>query len=207
MAKKAYNPGPVVEHTDSGLIRFVSRRGEQVLLTSEDQALLLRTLLGVQDRFDRPLTPPFVVRVTVEYEMDSEQTTPCRNILIPTANLKNAGLVQAWLRSTIKKFAKPDIFEVDLLALPEKDFHPDELKIIPGDPLKVYGNKFFVELLETYEHIAAVGQDFWDTLTEDEWQAILAITSKGSRTWTRDRIVEIAGAAVLVAKPRKKTKA
>lgn len=156
------------------LLDFHSGRFERILLDKEDQELLLRTLLTRQERFTIPTSPPFVVVVRADYEMDREQTTPCRSIPLACSTQAKASLLYAWIRSHIKRFASPSTFTVELASLPEKDFFPDDITPRGGNPLHVHVPRMLAELLQNDEHVEAVGKAYWNSLVADEWQAIYA---------------------------------
>lgn len=186
----------------NGSLCFTNGSGQQIRLTRSDQAFLLRKLLTAQHVFTKPETPPFVVCVTVDYETDHEQTTPCRHILMPCFTHEAATKLMAWVTATIRKFDNPGIFGSEILPLPEKDFFLQDLVPRAGDPIAAFCGRFHAELLETFEHIAAVGEDYWETLTKGDWAETVKASS--NKVWTRDRIVELVGAGMLPKRVKKR---
>lgn len=144
-----------------------------LLLELTHQEQLLRFLLGRQDLFAVPTHPPFVVRVSLPYEMDNEQTTPAKNYTYHFDTLQKAELVRDAITGFLRT-VNDDNVVCEILSLPEKDFYVSELKIYNGRAEEVpYG--FLAEVLEEAEHRELL-KTTYEKLTRDQWRSVLLNT-------------------------------
>jgi hypothetical protein len=179
-----------IEYIPNGSIR-IAESGKSTIIPREQHHELLRLLLTKQNTHTIAKTPPFVLVIKVDYQVDRDQRTPHRTFVMPCRTRRELTMLRAHLICELTEFSGWKLFEVLCPPLPEKDFYPEELAPAPGNPLHYYVPRFFAALCEHEEHWVAVGAKRWNEFALAEWRQMYAVAE--DKQSVADRYAEIGG--------------